>query len=100
MQKRWEKGLCFKCDEKFIPGHRYKVKQAFLIDPSESSEEEERELPTELNNAEVSIHAMTDIQGPRTMKIGSWIKTRRVIVLVDNGSTHNFINQDTAKKLS
>lgn len=33
------------------------------------------------------------------MKIESWIKDRRVTVLIDNGSTHNFINQVVARKL-
>lgn len=34
------------------------------------------------------------------MRIGSWVRNRRVITLIDNGSTHNFINQDVAKKIN
>lgn len=34
------------------------------------------------------------------MRLESWIKGRRVIVLIDSDSTHNFINQEIAKKLN
>lgn len=33
------------------------------------------------------------------MRLESWIKDRRVIVLIDNGFTHNFVNQTVARKL-
>lgn len=42
---------------------------------------------------------MADVNGPRTMRIESCIKHRRVIVLIDSGSTHNFVSQEIAKKL-
>lgn len=100
MQKRREQGLCFNCDEKFTPGHRCKTKQAFLIEPIESSDEGENEEFHEIDEAEVSVHAMADVKGPRTMRLGSWIKGRRVIVLIDNGSSHNFLNQRIARKLN
>lgn len=31
IQHRWSKGLCFKCDEKFGPGHRCKNKQLQVL---------------------------------------------------------------------
>lgn len=33
IQKRREKGLCFNCDEKFVPRHKCMVTQAFLLNP-------------------------------------------------------------------
>lgn len=41
---------------------------------------------------------MAGIRGPRTMRLGYWIKGRRVMVLIDSGSTHNFINQEITRK--
>ena len=41
------KGLCFNCNEKFVPGHKCNVVQAFLIERDEPTltefEEERRE---------------------------------------------------------
>lgn len=99
LQKRREKGLCFNCDEKFVPGHKCKVKQTFLIEPVESDDEQELENPTEAEFTEISISVMADVHGPQTLRMGSRIKGRRIIVLIDNGSTHNFINQDVARRL-
>lgn len=50
--------------------------------------------------AEISLHAMADVKGPKTMRVESWIKGKRVMVLIDNGSSHNFLNQEVAKKLN
>lgn len=100
LQKRREKGLYFNCDERFVPGHKCKVKQAFLIEPVESEEEVELEEGLENGIAKISIHVVADIRGPQTMRLNSWIRNRRVMVLVDSGSTHNFINQKVARRMN
>lgn len=100
LQKRRERGLCINCDEKFIPGHKCKIKQAYLIEPMDSGDVGKSEEITEVENAEISIQALADVRGPRTKRLNSWIKNRRVVVLVDNGSSHNFINQEIAQKLN
>lgn len=92
MLKRREQGLCFNYGEKFIPGHKCKVKQAYLIEPVDSSSEEEDNRLHKVDDAEISVHALADVRGPRTMRLGSWIKGRRVVVLIDNGSSYNFFN--------
>ncbi|CAA0810223.1 Unknown protein, partial [Striga hermonthica] len=107
IKRRREKGLCFKCEEKFMPEHR--CRQAFVIEVA-NSDEEEAEVVEDLDpvndieafdeEAEISMHAMARIRGPRTMRLPSWVKDRRVIVLVDNGSSHNFINADLSQKLN
>ena len=43
-QRRREKGLCFKCDEKFHKGHFYTNKKLFLIQGTMSDDEEEDEV--------------------------------------------------------
>ncbi|CAA0811545.1 Unknown protein, partial [Striga hermonthica] len=96
IKRRREKGLCFKCEEKFMPGHR--CKQAFVIEVT-NSDEEETEIEVHEEETEISMHAMAGIRGPRMMRLPAWVKDRRVVVLVDNGSSHNFINADLSQKL-
>lgn len=101
MQKRREKGLCFNCDEKFIPGHKCKTRQSFLIDAGDSEEEDatDKEDGQNESHTEISVHAIAGTRGPRTLKFTANIKNRQVVVLVDNESSHNFINQTLARKL-
>ncbi|CAA0811573.1 Unknown protein, partial [Striga hermonthica] len=101
-----EKGLCFNCDEKFVPRHRCKTKQPFLIEFVASEEEEEEvdepkyDTDTHVDDPEISVHAMAGTQGPKTMRLSAWVRDRRVVVLVDNGSSHNFINSTFSNKLN
>nr|GEV91046.1 hypothetical protein [Tanacetum cinerariifolium] len=60
---RCEKGLCYYCDENYLPGHRCTKPQFFMIH-------------------DVGKNAS-----------GHRIKNKDVEVLIDGGSTHNFIDQ-------
>jgi len=51
-------------------------------------------------NATVSCNAFVRITTPETIKIEGHIKKKKVIVLIDLGSTHNFINCKIAKDLN
>jgi hypothetical protein len=44
MQKRREKGMCFRCNEKFTPGHRCQTPQALSIEVSAMEERFEFEI--------------------------------------------------------
>lgn len=47
----------------------------------------------------VSMHEMNGIHDFRTMRVTVSVKGKAVQVLIDTGSTHNFLDRDTAKKL-
>lgn len=47
----------------------------------------------------ISLHALTGWSMARTMRISTKIGTYELIVLIDSGSTHNFINEKVAKML-
>lgn len=102
MQKRREKGLCFNCDEKFVPGHKCKTKQAFLIElnVSDNEDTEESTSDSQQETAEISVHAISGVNGLKTHKFTATIRNRRIVVLVDNGSSHNFINKILADKFN
>ncbi|GAB2288305.1 hypothetical protein Dimus_037987 [Dionaea muscipula] len=91
MQLRRDKGLCFNCDEKFVPGHR--CKRLFLIDLIEdkaSSDEDEDEIGEADQYTpipEISLHAMTGTHAC------TWnVDTKSNVILIDSGSTHNFLS--------
>jgi hypothetical protein len=44
----------------------------------------------------ISLHTLTGFLTPQTIKLIGYIKHRKVIILVDNGSTHNFIHHRIA----
>ncbi|KAF8397183.1 hypothetical protein HHK36_016090 [Tetracentron sinense] len=114
MKARREKGLCYNCDERFSPNHKCKAQQFFLIEGEalateethESDEEEERttteddqdNIPTSVE-PEISFHALTGSAAPQTMRVQGTIKHYPIVVLIDTGSTHNFINTKLAQRL-
>ena len=48
----------------------------------------------------ISCSALAGINTPQTLKIEGYIKKKKVIVLIDSGSTHNFIHYKLAKDLN
>ena len=72
---------------------------------SEEISEEDEETPSMFESCEstditppevelvISLNALTGFSAPQTFKLISYIKHRKVIILVDSGSTHNFIHR-------
>jgi predicted aspartyl protease len=48
----------------------------------------------------ISLATITGITQPQTLKLKGHIKKENVTILVDTGSTHNFIDVNVAKKLN
>lgn len=92
-----EKGLCFYCDEKFIPGHRCTRPQLFMLEDVGEPEEEASVNSSEDDGIaealpEISLHAIARSDHPRTIRVSGIMKNRHFTVLIDGGSTHNFID--------
>ena len=51
-------------------------------------------------NPTISCNALARITTPQTINIEGHIKKKKVIVLIDSGSTHNFIHCKIAKELN
>jgi hypothetical protein len=47
----------------------------------------------------ISLHALSGISAPQTLKIKGYIKHRPIAVLIDSGSTHNFIHYRLAEEI-
>ena len=82
MQVRREKGLCYNYDERFGLGHRCKKQQLFILELMEEMEENsgaveldlEREPPQAV--LEISLHALSGVSTPRTMRVTGLVRGR------------------------
>jgi hypothetical protein len=108
MAKRQLKGLCYNCDEKYFPGHKCNEQKIFMA-IFEDISEEDVETPLVSESLEItditppsdppevepviSLNSLTGFSAPQTLKLIGYIKHRKVIILVDSGSTHNFIHR-------
>ena len=103
VEERRAKGLCFRCDECFTPGHRCSklIGSVMLIDgPEEDDEidddgecrEETHEEAVEEGveediQAEILMHAYSGTFTPRTLQVDGLVRKDYVHILVDLGST-------------
>jgi len=97
--------LCYNCGEKFVPGHlevckvRNKPKVnalAFNDLDRELSDEVLSELTMEdaLHEefCQLSLNALSSQDKPDCIKLKTRVKNKVMLILVDSGSTHSFIN--------
>ena len=64
------------------------------------NEEADNVLPTNPEyEPEISLHALTGWSPYKTMQVKATIKSHELIVLIDSGSTHNFISERIANIL-
>jgi hypothetical protein len=107
------KGICYNCDEKYFLGHKCKEQNIFMA-ISEDILEEDVETPLVSESPEtpeitppldplevepvISLNDLTSFFAPQTLKLISYIKHQKVIILVDSGSTHNFIHHCIAQE--
>lgn len=108
--ERRAKGLCFKCDERYHPGHQCRRKEFRVLIIGEDgiegefdeeewgcAEEDTIQEITEL--AELSLNSAVGISSPRTIKLKGMVKQEETLVLIDSGASHNFISEGLVKKL-
>ncbi|GAV57557.1 RVP_2 domain-containing protein [Cephalotus follicularis] len=97
MQAKREKGLCFNCDEKFSAGHRCKGRMSLLLLEGELDDSVVAEV---LDSAPtISLHAFLGDDSPHTMRLKSIVNGKAICILIDGGSTHNFIQAQVASYL-
>ncbi|GJY21422.1 putative mitochondrial protein [Tanacetum coccineum] len=100
MAEKRSKGLCFKCDEKYGPGHQCKSKslQVLWVDEEDAYQEDEPFEHEHLDSVEVSLNSVIGLTSPRTMKIRGTVGETEVVVLIDCGATHNFVSWHLIEK--
>ncbi|XP_074283542.1 uncharacterized protein LOC141608089 [Silene latifolia] len=111
------KGLCYLCDQPYDRNHQCKFKQSQLftifvpgedewgsegdfgdacLDDSHSFDNE-----FEVNNVDpcISVNALAGNQAFQTMRVIGYVGKKPLHILVDSGSTHNFLDLSLAKKM-
>nr|GEY47130.1 hypothetical protein [Tanacetum cinerariifolium] len=76
LEEKRAKGLCFYCDQKYAPGHK---------------------CPRQLYSLEVFVDDIDEVE--ETMRVRGYVGKQPLHILIDCGSTHNFLDVSTAKKL-
>jgi len=51
-----------------------------------------------VNLPEISLHAISGTPTPHTMRVVGFIRGQMVVILIDSGSTHNFLDPSIVKK--
>ncbi|XP_052173188.1 uncharacterized protein LOC127788669 [Diospyros lotus] len=102
MEERRQANLCFKCGDRYFPEHQCK-KQLLLVEGEEENVEEEEvmEIPDkgEKDNGEISLHALRGLANNKIIKVEGRVGEYKLIILIDSGSTHNLLDEGTAKRL-
>ena len=102
MNERREKGLCYNCDEKFIPGHKCKSLTLFLVDGNDYCDEDmDCSLDSDvIPHLEISLHAIAGATNPQTMCVIRYYHNKPLYILLDSSSTYNFLDPLVASKLN
>lgn len=100
---RKSKGLCFTCGERWSKEHKcatsvqLQVVQELLdiiqTDNEESSEPEAVSEEEEVKLMAISQQALNGTESNRSIRLRGWIQGFELLMLVDSGSTHSFIDE-------
>ncbi|KAK8931221.1 hypothetical protein KSP39_PZI016563 [Platanthera zijinensis] len=103
------RGLCMWCDEKYFPGHRcLHRRQIYILEGEDvdldvpTTDSAELPVPEEVPPGTpplLSMHAMTGTPTFNTMRVTGTHHGKALHILIDTGSTHNFLNERTARRL-
>ena len=112
VQQKREKGLCFRCDDKWMVGHRCRRKELSVLISQDDEHGEELELNTEMQTEElahtelveeiqpeISFNSVMGFTSPRTLKMLGLILGKEVVVMIDPGATHNFVSREVVETL-
>ena len=107
------KNQCFYCDKKYVSGHKCEG-QLFTLEVRSEEEEVFEEcldeedtdvggfiLPEDVQQftPHISLNSLNGIPTHNTMRIKGHVLNQLLHILMDSGSTHNFLDLYTAKKL-
>lgn len=99
---RRENGLCFKCYEKFSRGHKCASKLFLLIAEDDDSSPQDLLLSIEVCDegqgnepfpTQISLHTLSGHMAPETLRLLGHLNGQLVWILINRGSTHNFIQE-------
>ncbi|RZS10909.1 hypothetical protein BHM03_00042184, partial [Ensete ventricosum] len=105
LRERSTKELCWHCNEPWSREYHYKKGWLLVIEPVEDEDNEtsekaleskEEAMEEESPPANYAVHALAGYSNPQMMKVGGLLKQQPITVLIDTGSTNNFLNSKVA----
>ncbi|XP_058740982.1 uncharacterized protein LOC131613320 [Vicia villosa] len=111
LEERSEKGLCFKCGDKWNREHVCKFKHMSLkLCEDSSGEESEEELlgetqltveekVEELQTLQLSMQSRDGFTSNKSFKVWVEVKGKKLLTLIDSGATSNFIDSKVAAEI-
>lgn len=111
LQHKREKGLCYRCDDKWSVGHRCRRKELSVLLSQEDEDEDEelstriqlqeefKELTADPTHAKISLNTVMGLTSPKTFKMLGTINNQKVVVMVDPGATHNFLSKEAIERV-
>ena len=105
MEERRKKGLCYYCDTKWHRGHQCKELKLFLMEGTEVIGEEgvlvvEEQPNFEPEQSEITLYALLGSPSRGIMRVLGQIRGHWVVILLDTGSSHNFLDFTLVQTLS
>lgn len=100
MAARREKGLYYNCDDKWSNTHKCKGRLLLLVAENDDGTHEDAvpppidlPPPEEASEVHISFNALSGsgTHTSDTLRLFGFVNRSRVTVLVDGGSTHNFV---------
>lgn len=102
IDERRRKVLCINCDETYSRGHNKVCKCLFLLDLAYDDDEEDEGDTTPAADPEtlrIFLHAVTCVRPSNAMHLSIRLGDATLHALVDMGSTHNFLSQESAARV-
>lgn len=107
---RCANGLCFKCGEKYSPTHvcgkaeGVQLKAMELTDTTEILDDSVLDALTNLDTPPddgmlLSVQALAGTSSANSLQLRALVGNHVVLILVDSGSSHSFINADLCHRL-
>lgn len=102
IQEKRAKGECYNCDQKWSISHKCKNQYLLLVGEDDANQEvgedgEEDEIAIQGDIS--SLSTLSGTEKSRSLRLWGRIDERQMHVLIDSGSTHNFVRPDVAERL-
>ena len=109
IQEKRLKNLCFWCDEKFSPKYKCKYRQLYMLIVQDDDEWKEEKVEGEGSmedngqpkddNPQLSLDALEGTYNFQTIRLKRVVGKKRICILIDSGSTHNFLDAKMVGRL-
>ncbi|RWW68711.1 hypothetical protein BHE74_00023750 [Ensete ventricosum] len=108
LRERSTKELCWHCNKPWSREHYCKKGRLLVIEPVEDEDNEtsekaikpkEEAMEEESPPANYAVHALAGYSNLQMMKVGGLLKQQPITVLIDTGSTNNFLTSTITARL-